>query len=200
MTIGLLFCPAWAFDSPLCHHFKEHQFRWHIAKSCQTLNNCYTKQIIKTFNSDIFLSKIYSYYFVCRGFLNNLYNANLVNFNVEKITIWQFDKFGLFPGSIWRLLLDRSCLRIWLSLFLLGLIFVSVYQSLSLPFYISLSLSLSLSICTSYCIYGRFTLLLEDYCPTEAALMLPKYGCTGTPHPAVVQTRVDLYYWCGYIQ
>ena len=33
-----------------------------------------------------------------------------------------------------------------------------------------------------------------------AALMLPKYGCTGTPHPSVVQTRVDLYYRCGYIQ
>ena len=25
---------------------------------------------------------------------------------------------------------------------------------------------------------------------TKAALMLPKYGCTGTPHPSVVQTSV----------
>ena len=27
-------------------------------------------------------------------------------------------------------------------------------------------------------------------CPNEAALMFPKYGCTGTPHPSVVQTSV----------
>ena len=48
-----------------------------------------------------------------------------------------------------------------------------------------------------YCVahlYLRFfyvkSLLLEAYCLNGVAQMLPKYGCTGMPHPSVVQTRV----------